>query len=143
MKLFEDCLPERDELIELYDAVGWSAYTRDPDGLVRALAGSAYVVLARDDERLIGLARVVSDGAVLAYVQDILVRPDVQRTGVGRALLENVQRRFATCRQLVLLTDDRPEQSAFYESLGWMRIDKVASPVLRCFVRMRGVEYDE
>ncbi|MFL1426976.1 MULTISPECIES: hypothetical protein [unclassified Nocardiopsis] len=34
----------REELLGLYGAVGWDAYTRDPQGLLRALAGSHRVV---------------------------------------------------------------------------------------------------
>ncbi|GGD00659.1 hypothetical protein GCM10011512_29420 [Tersicoccus solisilvae] len=40
-------LPGREELAGLYAAVGWTAYTRDPDTLAAAVAGSACVLAAR------------------------------------------------------------------------------------------------
>jgi GNAT superfamily N-acetyltransferase len=116
--------PAGPELIDLYDAVGWTAYTQDPERLIAAIDGSHAVFTARaDDGRLIGLARTVSDGATICYLQDILVHPDAHRTGVGRALLTAVLDRYAQLRQFVLLTDDDSTQRAFYTSLGLARSD--------------------
>ena len=39
--------------------------------------------------RLVGLVRVVGDGASIAYVQDLLVHPDWQRRGIGARLLRD------------------------------------------------------
>ncbi|MCW2832312.1 MAG: N-acetyltransferase [Nocardioides sp.] len=126
-------VPERDELAGLYDAVGWSAYTRDLDALERAMEGSARVVTARRDDRLVGLTRVVSDGVTIAYIQDILVHPDEQRSGVGRRLVTEALAPYADVRQKVLLTDDEPGQRAFYESLGFA--ETRTSRTARCGVR--------
>ena len=63
------------EVTELYRAVEWFAYTNDPDQLVRSLEGSTTIVAAREGQTLVGLARVISDGASICYLQDILVRP--------------------------------------------------------------------
>ena len=120
------------ELLALYDSVGWSAYTRQPAVLRAAVAGSSYVVIARRGQRLVGLARAVSDDATICYLQDVLVAPDEQRTGIGRALVAAVLDRYAAVRQKVLLTDDEPGQRAFYESLGYQ---EAHDRDLRAFVR--------
>ena len=36
---------------------------------------------------LVGLARIIGDGATICYLQDVLVNPSAQRTGLGRALV--------------------------------------------------------
>ncbi|HMQ37132.1 MAG TPA: hypothetical protein PKA07_06200 [Micropruina sp.] len=59
--------PTREESVELYTAVGWSAYTRDPDALMRAVRGSRRLVTALCDGELIGLARIVGDGVTIVY----------------------------------------------------------------------------
>jgi GNAT superfamily N-acetyltransferase len=123
-----------DELVALYASVGWVAYTAAPETLGAAIAGSTCVVTARDDnDRLVGLARAISDGATVCYLQDILVAPDRHRTGIGRALVRELLVRFAGVRQKVLLTDDEPGQRAFYESLGFTEIRDLGT--LRAFVR--------
>ena len=73
------------DLIGLYTSVGWSNYTRNPDLLHRAVENSLWKLSVWDGRELVGLARAVSDDASIAYVQDILVRPDRQRNGIGRA----------------------------------------------------------
>ena len=129
-------LPETAEALDLYDAVGWSAYTQEPETLERALTGSRHVVTARRAGELLGLARVIGDGATIAYLQDVLVRPGAQRRGIGRRLVEEVFAPFDTVRQQVLLTDAEPAQRAFYEALGFVEAHD-HDPGLCSFVRLR------
>ena len=129
-------VPALAEALALYDAVGWGAYTQEPAILEQALAGSRHVVTARRDGVLLGLARVVGDGAVVAYLQDVLVRPEAQGRGIGRSLVEEVLAPFDAVRQQVLLTDAEPGQRAFYEALGFVEVHD-HDPGLRSFVRLR------
>ncbi|MDF1488953.1 GNAT family N-acetyltransferase [Tessaracoccus caeni] len=127
-------LPSRDELVRLYDSVGWSAYTADPDLLEAAMAVSLRVTTARVDGHLVGLARVVGDGLTIVYLQDILVNPAHHRSGIGRRLLDEVLAPYASVRQKVLLTDTEPAQRAFYEATGFVEAHD-HQPGLRAFVR--------
>lgn len=123
------------EVLELYGAVEWLAYTKDPDMLLVALEGSSTVVVARDGRSLVGLARVISDGASICYLQDILVLPSHHRRGIGRALAERALGEYPNVRQKVLITDDEPKQKAFYESLGYTQTDDFNGGSVRAFVR--------
>ena len=125
-------------LRELYDSVGWSAYTRDMDLLCAAIVGSDFVVVVRQEGKLIGLARAISDDASVAYIQDILVAPTHQGRGVGRALVLAVLERYAHVRQKVLLTDNRPEQLRFYASLGFRNTRDLRETPLNAFVIVEG-----
>lgn len=128
-------VPAEAELVELYEAVGWTTYTRDPELLSRAVHGSTLVATARFEGQLLGLARVISDGASICYLQDVLVHPDEQRNGTGRQLVLSALEPYAGVRQKVLLTDDEPGQRAFYESLGYTEVHNHADGSLRAFVR--------
>ena len=57
-----------------------------PQTLERSFTGATYVVGAWEADALVGVCRVLSDDASILYVQDILVDPDHQRRGIGRAL---------------------------------------------------------
>lgn len=127
-------MPSTDELVMLYDAVGWSAYTRDPARLTAAIRASLAVVTARDDGELVGLARVVGDGQTIVYLQDILIRPDHQRRGIGRELFQRVFAPYADVRQKVLITEDEASQRAFYESLRFTETGDLDYPI-RTFVQ--------
>lgn len=125
-----------DELCQLYRSVGWVAYLQDPATLSAAMAGSSHVVAARRDGRLVGLARVITDGVSICYLQDVLVEPGLHRTGIGRALVTAVLQPYGAVRQKVLLTDAEPGQRQFYESLGFQETHDVPGGSLRAFVRV-------
>lgn len=113
----------REEALELYKAVDWYGYTKDPDKLLRSLAGSHLLLTAREaDGRLIGVARTVSDGETVCYVQDLLVHPTAQRRGVGRSLMSELKQRYAHCRFFILSTDgvgteDASKSHPFYRAM--------------------------
>ncbi|MBO1755750.1 GNAT family N-acetyltransferase [Allobranchiibius sp. CTAmp26] len=119
----------------LYRSVGWVTYVEAPQVLQAALAGSTTVVVARRAAVLVGLARVISDGATICYLQDVLVHPEAQRAGIGRRLVEAALRPYGSVRQKVLLTDDEPGQRAFYESLGYSETRDFGPGTLRAFVK--------
>ncbi|MHA7286183.1 GNAT family N-acetyltransferase [Arthrobacter sp. MDT3-44] len=123
------------DVLSLYNAVEWLAYTKDPDTLQEALEGSSTLVAARDSQMLVGLARVISDSASICYLQDILVRPSHHRRGLGRALAERALKQYPHVRQKVLITDDEPEQKAFYKPPGYTQTVKFAGGSIRAFVR--------
>jgi len=126
------------ELADLYDSVGWTAYTADPAALARAVENSTFVVTARSEGRLIGLARAVSDDFSIFYLQDVLVRPEWQGTGVGRALLAMCLERFGHVRQKVLLTDAEDRQHRFYRAAGYSEVGEIGGGDLHAFVRIEG-----
>ena len=126
------------EVLSLYESVSWSAYTRDPELLIRAIRSSSFVATARNDGgELIGLARVVSDDATICFLQDILVQPAFQKEGVGRALLTHVLQRYQHVRQTVLITDDEPGQRAFYEAMGFTEGSNFSPEPIRVFAQFR------
>ncbi len=128
------------EVVALYDSVGWTAYTSDPPRLVDAIERSTYRVTARDDGELVGLARGLSDDFSIFYLQDIIVRPDVQQQGVGRTLLESCLNRFEHVRQRVLLTDDEERQHRLYRAAGYRDVATLDNYRLHAFVNIRGVD---
>lgn len=127
-------IPRDDELVGLYQSVGWSSYTSDPHRLASAINASLALVTAYAESKLIGLARLVGDGLTIVYLQDILVSPDYQRRGVGRELFLRAFAPYNEVRQKVLITDDEPAQRAFYQSLGFTEISDLKPP-LRSFVK--------
>lgn len=98
------------------------------------MASSSFVATVRDDGLLVGFLRAVSDGATIAYLQDVLVRRSHQRQGIGQALVDAFLDRYGHVRQRVLLTDDEPGQRAFNETLGFTRRSGRRGGPLRTFV---------
>ena len=82
-----DRVPPIDQVIPLLRAVGWDNRADDPDRVERAIAGSREVATAWAGERLVGMARSVSDGAINAYLAMVIVHPRWQALGVGRRVV--------------------------------------------------------
>lgn len=111
------------EILDQYEAVGWTNYTSHPEALRAGYAGSLAVWGAFTGDKLVGVARVVGDGVTIVFVQDLIVAPSHQRTGIGTQLMRAVMNRFSDVYQTELLTDDGSGACALYESLGFARSD--------------------
>jgi GNAT superfamily N-acetyltransferase len=73
---------------------------------------------------LILLDKLAKRGAREGIVEDVAVRPDFQRRGVGRAMMEHAreQCRLAGCYKMALSSGlEREDAHRFYESLGFER----------------------
>lgn len=70
---------------QLYDHAAWWP-NRRAEEIARVLeAGPA--AGAWDGERLVGFARIVTDGIFHAYVEDVVVHDEYRRRGLGNALI--------------------------------------------------------
>jgi ribosomal protein S18 acetylase RimI-like enzyme len=94
------------------------------DYYMKAIESSLLVVSAWDNDKLVGLVRVVGDGLTIIYIQDILILDKYKRRGIGTKLLNYVLDEYKYVRQKVLLTDDSEETRGFYESNGFSSCDK-------------------
>ncbi len=56
----------------------------------KALDNSLYYVGAYKGDELVGLGRIVGDGAVICYVQDLIVIPKYQGKGIGSRILNTL-----------------------------------------------------
>ena len=112
-----------DEIVNLYESVGWTNYLERVDTLQEAYANSLCVLGAYDSENLVGILRAVGDGKTIVFIQDILVLPEYQRQGIGSKLLQAVMERYRDVYQMELLTDDTEKTKAFYRSAGFTASD--------------------
>ncbi len=125
MKLIfkEDKEIDFEQILFLYNDVGWTAYTQDPATLKKAISNSLQVISAWENNTLLGLIRVVGDGETIIYIQDILVLKKYQRKGIGRKLMNRILDAYTHVRQKILLTDDTLQTRQFYTSLGFSSCD--------------------
>ena len=77
-----------DTYLNLRKAVNWKVLnTKQAE---TALNNSIYKVCAYDGDTPVGMGRIVGDGAVIAYIQDLVVIPEYQKQGVGRMIIEKL-----------------------------------------------------
>jgi ribosomal protein S18 acetylase RimI-like enzyme len=109
------------ELEELCDAVGWS---RRPLRKVRKAIEHSFVVvtmweLRGNYRRMVGFSRATSDHAFNATIWDVVVHPDFQSRGLGKALMKNIVKelRREDISNITLFAD--PQVVNFYRGLGF------------------------
>ena len=90
---------------------------RSPAALQASFRQSQHVAFARDGDRVVGMARLLSDGVCNAYLVDVWTMSAYRRQGIASALV----RRLADSvpgQHVGLQTDDA---QPFYSSLGFRR----------------------
>lgn len=110
------------EYLEIRAKVGWVALM--PEQAERALKNSLYVVGAYEDGCLVAMGRVVGDGAVICYIQDLIVVPETQRKGIGsivlKELISYVEMLRSKGTQMMLCLMCAKGREAFYEQHGFI-----------------------
>ena len=108
-----------EDVLHLYQAVGWTNYTNQPQMLEQSLAHSLAIYVARDGEEIVGLVRLVGDGFSSVFVQDLIVLPTYQRQGIGSDLMKEALGDYKDAYQVQLATDQTEKNLGFYRSLGF------------------------
>ncbi|MGB3204704.1 MAG: GNAT family N-acetyltransferase [Crinalium sp.] len=110
------------ELEELCDAVGWS---RRPLRKVKKALQFSFLVVSMWEERgakrrLIGFARATSDHAFNATIWDVVVHPDFQSKGLGKAMMKYMIKKLRAedISNITLFAD--PHVVNFYGGLGFL-----------------------
>ena len=108
-----------DDVLHLYQAVGWTNYTNQPQMLEQALTHSLAIYLAHDGEEIVGLVRLVGDGFSSVFIQDLIVLPSYQRQGIGSNLMKEALADYKDAYQIQLATEQTEKNLGFYRSLGF------------------------
>jgi ribosomal protein S18 acetylase RimI-like enzyme len=88
---------------------------RSPQALQRSFAQSQHVAIARDGNRVVGTARLLSDGVCNAYLLDVWTLSAYRRRGVGSRLVQELMG-CVPGQHIGLQTD---EAGSFYSALGF------------------------
>lgn len=74
--------------LSLRASVGWKLLKESQ--AERALKNSLLTLTAYIGDEPVGMGRIVGDGAVICYIQDLVVKPEYQKHGVGRVIMERL-----------------------------------------------------
>ena len=108
-----------EDILHLYQAVGWTNYTHQSEMLEQALSHSLAIYVALDGDTVVGLIRLVGDGFSSVFVQDLIVLPSYQCQGIGSALMKEALEDYKDAYQVQLVTDQTERTLDFYRSMGF------------------------
>jgi predicted GNAT family acetyltransferase len=88
---------------------------RSPRALRASFAQSQHVAMARDGDRVVGMARLLSDGVCNAYLLDVWTHSAYRRQGIATRMVRHLMDQVPG-QHIGLQTDDA---EAFYAALGF------------------------
>lgn len=105
------------EIVRVLEMSGIRRPTADIDRIQRMFSAPCIVLSAWDCDKLIGLARSLTDYAYCCYLSDLAVDRDYQNRGVGSELVRRTQAVAGDEVSLMLLST--PEALSYYPKLGF------------------------
>lgn len=110
------------ELEKLCDSVGW---VRRPIKKVKIAINNSLLVTnlfyySKNQKYLIGFARATSDNSFNATIWDVVIHPNFQNKGLGKALMNQIIKylRYSDISTITLFAD--PQVIKFYKHLGFI-----------------------
>ena len=115
MIAFTDCLQgvEQEHLVGFFE--GWPN-PPCPERHLAILRGSAYFVLAKDDNRIVGFITAISDGVSSAYIPHLEVLKEYRGRGIGGELVRLMLEKLKHLYMIDLICDE--DVQPFYEKVG-------------------------
>lgn len=112
-----------EEYLQIRDSVGWQALSVSQ--AIKALDNCLYNVKAVDDDgNIIGMGRVVGDGAVICYIQDLIVHPDYQGQSIGSRIVDMLKDYVISIKEpdtrMMFCLMSAKGREAFYEKKGFI-----------------------
>ena len=79
---------DTDTYLGLRASVKWKLLGREQADT--ALKNSLFTGCVYDNDKPVGMGRIVGDGVVIDYIQDLVVTPDMQGRGIGRIVIDRL-----------------------------------------------------
>ena len=104
----------------------------------------------REEEKTLAVIVVTDEGEGVLEIKNLAVRPEVQKRGYGRTMIDFVARHHAGRYHTLLVgTGDSPLTVPFYEKCGFVRSHVVKNfftenydhPIIECGVLLRDMVY--
>lgn len=106
-----------EEMLALYKASGINRPIDNTSRMATLLASANLLVTARQEGKLVGLARCLTDKAWVVYICDLLVDKSVQHQGIGTELLRQVQ--HVTGPEVQQLLHSAQSAMLYYPKVGY------------------------
>ncbi len=90
-----------------------------------ALKNQLYGVVVFDGSNIIGMGRIIGDGAIYFYIQDVIVHQEYRNKGIGALIMERIEHYFeATAPDHAFIGLMAARGTAkFYEKFGFVARD--------------------
>jgi ribosomal protein S18 acetylase RimI-like enzyme len=112
---------DKTDIVNLYKSAGWWKDSYDTSKIDEMMKGSFAFAVAinKEIDKAVGMGRVISDGISDAYIQDLVVLPEFQDSGIGRKLVKTLLEYCISKKIIWIGLIAEPNQSGFYSNFGF------------------------
>ena len=96
----------KEQVQQLFLSVNWIS-GKYPERLYKALMNSSTVLTVWDDQKLIGLTRVLDDSEMLAQIHYVLVDPAYQGMGIAGKMIEYIKEKYKDFMYIEGMPEDK------------------------------------
>lgn len=106
------------EMKQVYQSVGWNKHTEEI--IQSVFQASNVIVIVRDEMRIVGFGRALTDGVFNVAIYDVVVHKHFQGKGIAKQIIMLLTRRLegVSCIHLISTTGNE----AFYEKMGFQKL---------------------
>ena len=122
----ESVTPE--EVGEVFRASGIRRPSNDPGRIAKMISNANLmisnanlIVCARDSQKLVGIARALTDFSYCCYISDLAVDRAYSGKGIGKELLRKVQEAAGEEAMILLLSTSKSE--SYYPRIGFKKAE--------------------
>jgi len=105
------------DILRVYNGSGIKRPTHDVPRIEKMFAQANLIASAWEEDKLIGIARALTDHSYCCYLSDLAVDLEYQHRGVGHQLIQTVRNQLSDQVSLILLS--APDAMAYYPKLGF------------------------
>jgi predicted N-acetyltransferase YhbS len=113
--------PDPSEVIEVFQSSGIRRPVNDSERIARMLKHANLTICARDNGKLVGIARALTDFSFCCYLSDLAVRKEYQSKGIGKEFIRQIQE--AIGEETMLLLISAPEADSYYPHIGFEKVN--------------------
>jgi ribosomal protein S18 acetylase RimI-like enzyme len=110
------------DVADLFRSSGIHRPVDDLDRIQRMIDNADLTFTAWDGERLVGIARAVTDFSYCCYLSDLAVSKPYQRSGIGKELVERLKEHLG--EEVMLLLLSAPAAMDYYPRIGFEKVDR-------------------
>lgn len=118
----DDKAQRAEDVAEVFRTSGMKRPYEDVDRIARMIEHCDVLITGWDGDKMVGVARAITDYSYCCYLSDLAVDQAYQKQGIGKALVARVQQAIGEECSLVLLS--APGAVSYYPQLGFEKSER-------------------
>jgi N-acetylglutamate synthase-like GNAT family acetyltransferase len=110
-----------EEVADVFRASGIKRPVDQLERIQRMIDNADITITVWNDNKLIGIARAITDYSYCCYLSDLAVDKEYQKSGIGKQLIKELQQQLSEEISLLLLS--APSAMDYYPSVGFNKAE--------------------